>query len=154
MTICVEANDITNWFDITKTRHLEAYRHLQYKGFWPEGFIPKNIVFNPVWNTIMTYKLANAYIDEKLTSIILYKNGEPCTHPGCLGHLLHPCETCGRFCAEGDVFEDGVKHNNIDLLWCLKEIMKELPTKRDWLNPNLEKIIKETIKEVEGDEPK
>lgn len=40
------------------------------------------------------------------------------------------------------------------LLWCLKEIMKELPTKRDWLNPDLEKIIKNIIKRAETHEPK
>lgn len=22
--------------------------------------------------------------------------GQPCDHPGCLGHVLHPCEGCGR----------------------------------------------------------
>lgn len=25
-----------------------------------------------------------------------YKDGEPCNHPGCLNHLTHPCEGCGR----------------------------------------------------------
>lgn len=25
-----------------------------------------------------------------------YKDGEPCTHPGCLNHVTHPCEGCGR----------------------------------------------------------
>ena len=24
------------------------------------------------------------------------KDGEPCTHPGCLSHDSHPCEGCGR----------------------------------------------------------
>lgn len=24
------------------------------------------------------------------------KDGEPCSHPGCLSHLSHPCEGCGR----------------------------------------------------------
>lgn len=24
------------------------------------------------------------------------KNGEPCDHPGCLNHITHPCEGCGR----------------------------------------------------------
>jgi hypothetical protein len=24
------------------------------------------------------------------------KEGEPCGHPGCLQHLSHPCEKCGR----------------------------------------------------------
>lgn len=25
-----------------------------------------------------------------------YKDGEPCGHPGCLNHVTHPCEGCGR----------------------------------------------------------
>lgn len=25
-----------------------------------------------------------------------YKDGEPCKHPGCLNHVTHPCEGCGR----------------------------------------------------------
>jgi hypothetical protein len=25
-----------------------------------------------------------------------YKDGEPCSHPGCLSHISHPCEGCGR----------------------------------------------------------
>lgn len=24
------------------------------------------------------------------------KDGEPCSHPGCLSHISHPCEGCGR----------------------------------------------------------
>ena len=26
----------------------------------------------------------------------IYKNGESCGHPGCLNHVTHPCEKCGR----------------------------------------------------------
>ena len=29
-------------------------------------------------------------------SDILFKDGEPCKHPGCLNHITHPCEGCGR----------------------------------------------------------
>lgn len=25
-----------------------------------------------------------------------YKDGEPCKHPGCLNHVTHACEGCGR----------------------------------------------------------
>jgi hypothetical protein len=25
-----------------------------------------------------------------------YQDGEPCDHPGCLSHVTHPCEGCGR----------------------------------------------------------
>lgn len=24
------------------------------------------------------------------------KDGEPCSHRGCLNHFTHPCEECGR----------------------------------------------------------
>lgn len=24
------------------------------------------------------------------------RDGEPCDHPGCLSHISHPCEGCGR----------------------------------------------------------
>lgn len=24
------------------------------------------------------------------------RDGEPCSHPGCLRHISHPCEGCGR----------------------------------------------------------
>jgi hypothetical protein len=23
-------------------------------------------------------------------------NGQPCSHPGCMNHITHPCEECGR----------------------------------------------------------
>lgn len=26
------------------------------------------------------------------------RDGEPCNHPGCLAHISHPCEGCGRVC--------------------------------------------------------
>jgi hypothetical protein len=26
----------------------------------------------------------------------LLDDGEPCYHPGCLSHVTHPCEVCGR----------------------------------------------------------
>jgi hypothetical protein len=25
-----------------------------------------------------------------------FKDGQPCSHPGCLSHISHPCEICGR----------------------------------------------------------
>lgn len=32
-----------------------------------------------------------------------FKDGEPCDHPGCLGHVTHPCEGCGRVAGRGSV---------------------------------------------------
>lgn len=32
-----------------------------------------------------------------ITELRKLKDGEPCSHPGCLSHITHPCERCGRF---------------------------------------------------------
>ncbi len=32
------------------------------------------------------------------------KPGEPCDHRGCLAHVSHPCEGCGRIAGQGWVF--------------------------------------------------
>lgn len=29
-----------------------------------------------------------------------YKDGQPCEHTGCLNHVSHPCEGCGRIAGE------------------------------------------------------
>lgn len=31
---------------------------------------------------------------------VTYKPGEPCPHPGCLSHITHPCEGCGRIAGQ------------------------------------------------------
>lgn len=35
---------------------------------------------------------------ERLTVV---RDGEPCGHPGCLSHVTHPCEGCGRIAGRG-----------------------------------------------------
>jgi len=37
---------------------------------------------------------------------VLFKDGQPCKHNGCLSHLSHPCEGCGRIAGRGDVTEN------------------------------------------------
>lgn len=34
---------------------------------------------------------------------IKYDNGQPCKHRGCLSHISHPCEGCGRISGKGIV---------------------------------------------------
>ena len=31
-----------------------------------------------------------------------YPENIPCPHPGCLSHISHPCEYCGRIAGKGD----------------------------------------------------
>ena len=39
-----------------------------------------------------------AYVDAKYFhhDKKILRDGEPCGHPGCLKHISHPCEGCGR----------------------------------------------------------
>ena len=36
---------------------------------------------------------------------ILYQDRQPCDHPGCLNHITHPCEGCGRVAGHGIVYK-------------------------------------------------
>jgi hypothetical protein len=36
---------------------------------------------------------------------ILWHNGQPCSHPGCLYHISHNCEVCGRKCCRGTIYQ-------------------------------------------------
>jgi hypothetical protein len=36
------------------------------------------------------------YIAEIFSEAPIYRDGQPCPHPGCLSHVSHPCEGCGR----------------------------------------------------------
>ena len=38
---------------------------------------------------------------KKSNDVIVLKDGEPCNHKGCLNHISHPCEGCGRISGEG-----------------------------------------------------
>lgn len=38
-------------------------------------------------------------------SKVLVKSGDPCSHKGCLHHVLTPCEGCGRIAGVGDIIE-------------------------------------------------
>jgi hypothetical protein len=45
------------------------------------------------FNPEAMFKLLAAVREEKLRNL---KDGEPCDHVGCLAHVTHPCEGCGR----------------------------------------------------------
>ena len=34
---------------------------------------------------------------------LVLSDGQPCEHPGCHLRVSHPCEICGRICAQGTV---------------------------------------------------
>lgn len=97
--------EINEWFDIENMEHIRAYYFLQKRGVWPRKFTPDNITFNQGWQIVLMHRFASAYIDDKIASITLYRDGEPCINPKCKRVTL-PCEACGRFRAEGEILEE------------------------------------------------
>jgi hypothetical protein len=57
----------TQWFDIKNKEHLKAYKFLGEHGHWPEEFIPEDIEMEINWNIIITYKMANQYVEDKIS---------------------------------------------------------------------------------------
>ena len=47
-----------------------------------------------------------------------YKDGEPCNHKGCLQHVSHPCEGCGRIAGQSS---SPVDDNELFEKWYLHE---------------------------------
>jgi len=43
---------------------------------------------------------------------IKYDDGQPCDHKGCLSHITHPCEGCGRIGGRGIIY--GIQSDQID----------------------------------------
>jgi hypothetical protein len=57
---------LTEWFDIRKQEHLEAYVHLCQKGTWPQDFLPENIVMDTSWQMELMGLMSKAWVDFKL----------------------------------------------------------------------------------------
>jgi hypothetical protein len=47
--------------------------------------------------------MGKSYIDKYFK--VTYEDGQPCKHPGCLKHVTHPCEGCGRYVGRGRAYE-------------------------------------------------
>jgi len=44
------------------------------------------------------------YFDVASSQIL--EDGVPCKHVGCISHISHPCESCGRIAGEARLFLD------------------------------------------------
>ncbi|MDY6895008.1 MAG: hypothetical protein SVO01_06280 [Thermotogota bacterium] len=49
---------------------------------------------------------------EKKPENIAPKPGESCGHPGCLQHVSHPCEGCGRIAGRRSTHQKGLKNGS------------------------------------------
>ena len=58
---------------------------------------------------------------------LFFEWGEPCNHPGCLSHVTHPCEGCGRVAGRGSVrISKGPLGETRDI-WLIKRISPDEP---------------------------
>jgi hypothetical protein len=60
---------IYDWFDPHDLKHLRAYRQLQTTGCWPEDFPPDHVELGTGWQMLITHKMADAWVDEKLKGV-------------------------------------------------------------------------------------
>lgn len=56
--------------------------------------------------------------DHTTEIVMVYQDGVACNHPGCLNHVSHPCEGCGRVSGKGNVI---IPKHIYDSLDCLKK---------------------------------
>lgn len=47
---------------------------------------------------------------------IKYNDGQPCEHRGCLSHISHPCEGCGRISGKGVAYYNDLLEENLDII--------------------------------------
>lgn len=60
--------DIVAWFNPYNRQHIRAYSNLRETGKWPDGFLPHDIEIPYGWQTKIAHKIADAWIDENLSS--------------------------------------------------------------------------------------
>ena len=67
------------------------------------------------------------------------KHGEPCEHPGCLSHVSHPCEGCGRIAGRPTPTPEGKD-------WVDKEVDKIIAAKTggqpEYQNPPVNEVAR------------
>jgi hypothetical protein len=49
--------------------------------------------------------ICSAYSNGYCTNKIKYNEFQPCEHRGCLSHISHSCEGCGRIGGDGIIYE-------------------------------------------------
>lgn len=63
---------IDDFFDVDDISHLQAYKHLQATGMWPENFIPERVKLTGAWSTRLEAKMAERWIDHSLRTRVPY----------------------------------------------------------------------------------
>lgn len=58
--------NFSTWFDIHDPDHLRAYGYLSKYGKWPDKFLPNGIEFDINWQVKIVFKMAHAWISDRL----------------------------------------------------------------------------------------
>lgn len=68
-----------DWFDLSQKSHLIAFQHLRATGLWPRGFLPVNVLMEPLWYTFA----AETYIKalEKELALLRSEQAPAATQP-------------------------------------------------------------------------
>ena len=57
---------ITEWFDTDNLEHLKAFNNLIKKCYWPKDFLPKDIIMDDGWESLLQYRMAKKWIESKI----------------------------------------------------------------------------------------
>lgn len=58
--------NIADWFNPMDLNHIQAYRHLERHGHWPEGFLPDGIEMSSVWQVDLIARMSECWIQHML----------------------------------------------------------------------------------------
>ena len=61
--------NILDFIDLDNDDHLRAINVWHITGFWPEGFIPKGIIFQPSWQFVIHSQMAGRWLDSQMQRI-------------------------------------------------------------------------------------
>lgn len=96
---------LPNWFDPYSTEHLEAYRVLRQRGYWPKPFMDLmdqlGIVIPDGWQMLLESRLASCWLADRIDKECCPK----CGRASVLVHNSHDdvrCDSCGYRFWTGD----------------------------------------------------
>lgn len=61
---------VVEWFDPSKSDHMEAFKVLRKSGQWPKGFIPEGLEFPGTWVVLLNEKVLKHMMEENSTTEI------------------------------------------------------------------------------------
>jgi len=92
--------NIVEWFNPESREHLRAYRHLERRGFWPEGFVPDGIEMPNVWQVSIMQKIVNEFLINELGPDYFNRLPGEVPEPGSYDDVMLGCSEEDRLDSE------------------------------------------------------